>query len=139
MTQCYYRDELIEDCSRYSSSLVEQEHDIWDKYDHRNHEQRKGELMGSGESDVYSVTIGTTNNTGDYWKPSSTYKLDNSYTNLSYWYPNTIYMYQIRCPKRGCKKMNWAQLDVITPCRNCGARLKAVSDQPDFIVPVDKG
>lgn len=36
---CYYGDELIP-CSKYNPSLVAKEHDTWDKFDHRNHEER---------------------------------------------------------------------------------------------------
>jgi hypothetical protein len=53
-----------------------------------------------------------------------------------YYSPVTIYKYQITCPKRSCKTMNWLELDKITPCTKCGSKLKAVSEAVDFEVPV---
>lgn len=96
--------------------------------------------MGSGESDVKTVLV-QTNSTAEVTVPYT--KLDSNNWNYSsptytYWstWPTTIYMYQIKCPR--CKKMNWAQLDTITPCIKCQARLKAVADVPDYTVPVQK-
>ena len=60
-------------------------------------------------------------------------------TNIYWGAPTIIYMYQITCPKRACKKTNWMQLNIITPCSKCGAKLKAVSEQADFFeIPVGK-
>src|SRR3989304_4156882 len=54
----------------------------------------------------------------------------------SYWtYPATIYMYQIKCPK--CKAQNWLQLDMVTPCKRCASKLKAVSNKADFEIPIE--
>lgn len=98
--------------------------------------------MGSGEADVKAVLINT-NSTAETTKPFTQtvdFKNWNDFNNPSYNYlstwPQTIYMYQIKCPR--CKKFNWAQLEVITPCIKCQARLKAVADVPDYTVPVQK-
>lgn len=93
--------------------------------------------MGSGESDVKYIGVDTTSTAGDwqkYFTAPSTAQWSPSYTT---YYTSPIYMYQVRCPKRGCRKMNWMQLDIITPCKNCGAKLKAVSEVPEFTIPVD--
>lgn len=112
--------------------------------------------MGSGEGDVAylkvtpidnnvinnSINTGTsTGDLGSFDSPSYWPIGTGTYTWPTYYYYNwssPIYLYQIRCPKTGCKKFNWLQLDIITPCTNCGARLKAVSEQPDFTVAVKK-
>ena len=57
--------------------------------------------------------------------------------NWTYPYTNTIYLYQIKCPKSSCKKMNWLKLDTITGCINCGAKLKAVSEQAEYEIEVE--
>jgi hypothetical protein len=76
------------------------------------------------------------------WQP---YQTSDTFGNIStsntidynWWvYPQTIYMYQVRCPKRGCKTDNWLQLDTITPCKKCGSHLKAVSMKADFEIEV---
>lgn len=85
------------------------------------------------------VSTGTSTTGGGYWSNGvwiSPY--DGYYTSptITYWqYPSTIYMYQITCPR--CKKMNWMQLDVVTPCTKCKAQLKAVTKQADYEVPVN--
>lgn len=105
--------------------------------------------MGSGEADAirevpiknyYSPSTTTTSNS----TINSTFQFDydwNKYTwpNTTYW-TNTIYVdrYQVKCPEKGCKTFNWLVVDRITPCKNCGAKLKAVIEQADFEVPVDK-
>ena len=72
--------------------------------------------------------------TGDWWNPTTT----PTYPQYTYWYnySPTIYMYQIKCPK--CQTMNWAQLDTIKICtgNKCVAKLKAVSNQADYEIPV---
>lgn len=69
-----------------------------------------------------NYTVGTTSNWSDY----------NYFTT----WPSVVYYYQIRCPKKGCKVYNWVELDKVKPCYKCGSRLKAVSEQVDFEVPV---
>lgn len=91
--------------------------------------------MGSGESDARIISIDTTNTTSpvnnwNYW-----YYTVPSTTN---WYPNTIYMYQIQCPKKTCRKFNWAQLDIVIDCVGCKSKLKAISEKVDYEVPVNK-
>lgn len=90
--------------------------------------------MGSGESDVRYIGVA---NTPTY---NSAYDVigNNTSTVNSFYYDYHIYLYQVKCPKRSCKTNNWLQLNVITPCRKCGARLKAVNEQADFEVPVDQ-
>lgn len=102
--------------------------------------------MSSGESDaVRFITVDNTNPPGDnYYSPSVTgpksnywyYDWPNTSNNFTWTYNHTIYKYQIKCPATKCKKMNWLELDKITPCVNCGMKLKAVSEQADFEVEV---
>lgn len=95
--------------------------------------------MGSGEGDaIRNVYVPTVTQPANqmYWTDTTTTSNTFDYT---WTYSTKIYMYQVKCPKRGCKKMNWLELDKITPCRNCGVKLKAVSEQADFEVPVDNG
>lgn len=96
--------------------------------------------MGSGESDIRYIKIDTSNTvttTGSIVKDS--YYIDSGTSNWNYnwWtYPTVIYKYQVRCPKRGCKTFNLLELDTTTPCTNCGSKLRAVADIPDFTIPV---
>jgi hypothetical protein len=109
-------------------------------------------VMGSGESDarlldkVHSVEVTATNkdftlgsiklsNTNST-SVNSTFDTSTGYYNYTYTWPYTVYLYQIKCPIRACKTMNWLELDKIKPCTKCGARLKAVSEQADFEIPV---
>lgn len=100
--------------------------------------------MGSGEGDAIKVkitdntantgypTVGSItwpNYTGDYW----TVKDNNT---MTWTYTNTVYLYQLICPKRNCKTSNWCELDKMVKCKGCGATLKAVSELPDFEIPV---
>lgn len=102
--------------------------------------------MGSGEADairtsldsvtntVHTVNIDTGSNTGGtygYYGWGSTTPYVWSYT-------TTVYKYQVKCPVKLCKKMNWLELDKITPCSKCGAKLKAVSEQADFEIEVEQ-
>lgn len=74
---------------------------------------------------------------------SDTYQ---SLTNWTNWYTapytiswsTTVYLYQVRCPKRGCRKMNWLQLETVTPCAGCGSKLRAYKESTaaDFDIPV---
>lgn len=89
--------------------------------------------MGSGESDVRSLTV----NTDTVGVSQTTWPLTSSWP-LTTYYGQVIYKYQIKCPVKTCKTMNWLELDKITPCINCQTRLKAVSEQADFEVPVIK-
>lgn len=98
--------------------------------------------MSSGEADVINFTIkGNSTINEDWWKNTSTYS--NIYWNNT----NTVYYYQITCPK--CNTLNWAEVDKIITCKGetqarnnrkvpCGARIKAVLEQVDFEVPVTK-
>lgn len=101
--------------------------------------------MGSGEGDaVREITVNNTANTpiGNGITTTTAYPYDTYWgTGVSTWsYPYyiTVYKYQIKCPVRACKTRNWLEIDKITPCTSCGAKLKAVSEQADFEVPVDK-
>lgn len=99
--------------------------------------------MGSGESDVAHIKVAAmidnktnslpTSNFGYYNNEWDKYWGNSTYT---WTYPTTIYKYQVRCPKRGCKTFNWLELDKTTPCTECGSKLRAVSDTPDFTIPV---
>lgn len=82
-----------------------------------------------------TITNGTVT-TGDTWTWNdatgiTTYPYYNFYT-----WTNTVYLYQVRCPRKGCRRYNWLELDKITPCSNCGSELKAVSKKPDFEIEV---
>lgn len=99
--------------------------------------------MGSGEGDAakYTVVVKDTtfrNNTATYENNNNNLYLDNNTTSDFFYYNWTphIYLYQIFCPKRGCKTTNWLQLDKVTPCVKCGSTLRAVSDRADFEVPI---
>ena len=107
--------------------------------------------MGSGEGDAIRITVDTstlpkqseittTNGFTNDWSQTSspTWYYQYPYYNYYVTYPTTIYKYQVKCPKSGCKKFNWLELDVTTRCYNCGARLRAVSDVPDFNIPIQK-
>lgn len=76
-----------------------------------------------------NITTGGSTSYGnwDITSPSTTY---------NWTYTNTIYLYQVRCPRKGCRRYNWLELDKITPCSNCGSELKAVSKKPDFEIEV---
>lgn len=157
---CFYRGRIVEGCSRYSSSLIEKEHDIWDKWDHRNHDFNDGEPIGDsieGENKmVYEVNISgptmgqssdavqdtTGNLTVNTINTSSSFYVGTGtvttwpYYNTTWTYTNTVYLYQVRCPRKGCRRYNWLELDKITPCSNCGSELKAVSKVADFEIEV---
>ena len=94
--------------------------------------------MSGGESDAVKfdykiITIPNTSTISHGYYPTTTAPISNTY-----WYGNTIYKfkYQIQCPAKTCKTMNWMELDTITPCAKCGLKLKAVSEQADFEVEV---
>ncbi len=90
-----------------------------------------------------SLTALTVNNNSNTYSPTisvggnSTYGYysNGTYYYYPYYYPTTVYMYQIRCPR--CRKMNWAQMDTIVSCKKCSAQLRAVSKRVDFDVEVD--
>lgn len=102
--------------------------------------------MGSGESDVRTVAVSNhvENNTmqPNRWYPGTTTGT-NTATNSFSFYPytnystTTIYKYQIKCPVRACKKMNWLELDKITPCTGCSVKLKAVSQVADYEISIE--
>jgi hypothetical protein len=55
-----------------------------------------------------------------------------------YWYGSTtVYKYQIKCPIKTCKRINWLELDKITPCFECGCKLKAVSQIADYEIEIN--
>lgn len=75
----------------------------------------------------------TTTITVPYWDNTTT-----GNTHYTYWsYPNYVYLYQIRCPKKSCKTYNWLQIDVITECTGCRSKLKAIRDQADYEIPIN--
>lgn len=92
--------------------------------------------MSGGESDAIREVWVTNTDTANTANITSTYYPSTYYPSYTYTYPSTIYMYQITCPKRGCRVMNWGQLDHIITCKGCGSKLKAVSQTVDFEVPV---
>jgi hypothetical protein len=97
--------------------------------------------MGSGEADVSHLKITATNKTADSnFYPVKDYDpnwyIPSTTANYIYSYTYPVYKYQVRCPKRGCRQYNWLELEKITPCYNCGAKLKAVTEEPDFVIPV---
>ena len=52
--------------------------------------------------------------------------------------PQKIYLYQVKCPAEDCGKTNWLELDKITECTKCGARLKAVSQKVDHEIQIEE-
>lgn len=96
--------------------------------------------MPSG--DFYSIPVDTSSSAfSTYTSPyTTTTNLGWTYTpNYYYWStPVTVYKYQVKCPKQSCKKMNWLELDKITPCTKCGAKLKAVSEQAEFEIAIEE-
>jgi hypothetical protein len=76
-----------------------------------------------------SLTTGTIT-WNDYW-PTSTY--------YTYWYPQTIYKYQVFCPKSRCKGVTWGELNTTVTCPKCFSTIKLVSSptpKPDYEVEV---
>lgn len=86
-------------------------------------------------NEIINVNVSDTSDTY-YWDPSWQTWTQPSYS--YYTYSATVYLYQVKCPKRACKKMNWMQLNMVTPCKGCGAKLRAIKeeDQADFDIPV---
>jgi hypothetical protein len=95
------------------------------------------------DSETYTVTVDSTaittpvvdingTITNSYWWDGYT---NYPYTGWTY-YPQTIYKYQIICPR--CKTSNWLELDTIVACagKKCNAKLKAVTQQADYEIPV---
>lgn len=56
----------------------------------------------------------------------------------SFYFPTYKYLYQIFCPKKGCKEANWLELDTMKECTNCGSMLKAVSKKAEYEIEVIK-
>ena len=54
-----------------------------------------------------------------------------------YFFPNTVYKYQLICPK--CSTSNWGELDILVHCtgKKCDATLKAVLKKATFEVEVN--
>ena len=104
--------------------------------------------MGSGEGDAIREVVVNNNSVttptpkyNTYTGTGSSISIGgNTWPNNTYWYypTTTVYLYQIKCPASKCRKMNWLEIDKIKPCVGCGARLKAVSEQADFEVAVDR-
>jgi len=95
--------------------------------------------MGSGEDlgylKVQALTTGTTvsnNTTGDYWPGTSTPLVWGD--TVTWNYTTKIYMYQIKCPE--CKAKTFMELETITPCEECGAKLWAAKEIPDHTIQV---
>lgn len=89
--------------------------------------------VGTGTTTVGSYTTGGYYDSLGVWHPYY------NYYPYTYWwpsYPTTIYKYQIKCPR--CGTFNWLELEKIEVCRKpkCGAKLKAVTKEADFEVPV---
>jgi hypothetical protein len=83
------------------------------------------ELSGYGTSVSTSDTA--------YWQ----YTYPNTFN--TYWYPSTVYMYQIFCPKPRCKGIFWGSIDSIVACSKCGARVKITNTPPpDYEVAITK-
>lgn len=93
----------------------------------RRHQSSEFHNQSSTGPNLGTVTIGnvSTGYIGDYWQPST-------YFNT---YPSTIYMYQIKCPR--CSTMTFMQLEFVTPCKKCHAKLKATTKQYEYEVPVE--
>ena len=89
--------------------------------------------MSSG--DIWEVQVSNTSDT--YYNPWDVGTPNYQYYSTFTW-PQTIYKYQISCPK--CNKFNWLELDKIVECtgKKCGAKLKAVSTKADYEVAVDE-
>jgi hypothetical protein len=62
-----------------------------------------------------------------WWYPYNTWTI-----------PTTKYLYQIFCPKPGCKGKFWAELDEIKPCPVCKSRIKVTDKESDYEVAVTK-
>jgi hypothetical protein len=53
------------------------------------------------------------------------------------YYPVTIYMYQIYCPKPRCKGIFWGEVDKVVVCPKCTSRVKINREPPaDYEVQV---
>lgn len=59
------------------------------------------------------------------------------YYGWSYSYPvkETVYMYQITCPK--CEKKTFGELDTVVTCKKCKSTIKLVSKKTDYEVAID--
>lgn len=85
--------------------------------------------VDSSSSTNGSISIGG-NFTGDIWGTGGTWW---TWPNTNY-FASTIFMYELKCPR--CKTRNWGQIDAIVSCKKCTAKLKAVSQEVDFEIPV---
>lgn len=86
------------------------------------------------ENESKSITLGNISTT--YWNDYNTVP-SNTYT--TWWYPATVYMYQIFCPRPRCKGVFWGQIDSIVECPKCKSRVKITnSPPPDYEVEVTK-
>jgi phage FluMu protein Com len=95
--------------------------------------------LNTGTNTSNNISYGNTT-TGGYYVGGTWYPYTNwSWPYWNYSVPTTIYKYQVKCPR--CNTMNWLELDKITTCtgpkRLCGAKLKAVTKQADYEVPVN--
>ena len=78
-------------------------------------------------------TVSSFNNINECWPGTYTWP---STTTYSYNWSNTIYLYQIICPKPRCKTANWLELDKMKECSKCGSMLKAVAAKADYEIEV---
>lgn len=96
------------------------------------------------EDKVYSLDVSNVSTSfnfdynGDWWKDTTS-----PYTiigNSTFSYTNTVYMYQLICPR--CKTTNWGQVNQVVTCsgkvgrKACTAKIKAIKDVVDYEVPV---
>lgn len=72
--------------------------------------------------------------TGDYW-----YYTNPTTSTMNWTYTNTVYMYQIFCPKPRCKGVFWGAIDSVVECPKCKSKVKITnSPPPDYEVEVTK-
>lgn len=99
-------------------------------------------------TEVYNVNVsGDPPTLGNYFSTWPWPQSDNWNNYYSNWtYTNTIYLYQIICPR--CNSQNWGEIDKVVQCKGiipaakrtrkqiCNAKLKAIKEKVDFEVPV---
>ena len=55
----------------------------------------------------------------------------------TYWYGNTIYKYQVICPKPRCKGRYWGELEKIVVCPKCSSKvLLTAAKELDYTVEI---
>ena len=104
----------------------------WD-FDYTIKDSYKPEYQSSTVA-IHSTTFG--NSTGDWHYDTTNYP---TYYYTWPWYPTTVYMYQIFCPRPRCKGVFWGEIDKIATCPKCSARVKIINEPPpDYEVEVTK-